>query len=267
MNGHSSLERRVADHYASEPPLRAPDRLLHAALATIDTTRQRRGLLAPWRFQLMSTNMKLAAALAVAIVLGAGVVRLLASPEGPDVGATATPSATRTASAPTPVMPTAVPPSAPPLTGTYFSAVYGLRVSYPDGWRLNRTGAEPWDLHALPGWGSPLGTADSIGYPAAPDSLFIVLSSHVLDASESGSAWAEDLNTEADPGPCETFETIVVAGLEGRLYSCNEPLRALFWSDDQGFLVAVHRSRDVSWYAETFDTNWFKDLLATVAFQ
>ena len=50
MTANTNLERRVPEHYASEPQLRAPDRVLHAALATIDTTRQRRGLFASWRF-------------------------------------------------------------------------------------------------------------------------------------------------------------------------------------------------------------------------
>ena len=48
---------RIADYYATEAPPRAPDRVLEAALATIDTTRQRRALIRmPWRFPIMNTT-------------------------------------------------------------------------------------------------------------------------------------------------------------------------------------------------------------------
>ena len=42
MNANHDLERRLADFYATEAPQRAPDWVLGEALATIDTTKQRR---------------------------------------------------------------------------------------------------------------------------------------------------------------------------------------------------------------------------------
>ena len=85
MNANHELERRLADFYAGEAPQRAPDRVLHGALASIDSTRQRRVLLpVPWTFPTMNTAphvssrsmMTLPALLAitlVAMVLGGAV--------------------------------------------------------------------------------------------------------------------------------------------------------------------------------------------------
>ena len=92
MTANTNLERRVAEHYASEPPLRAPDRVLHAALATIETTRQRRGLLAPWRFTYMNAYTKVAAAAVVVIAVG-GLALWRLGPTG-NGGVTSTPNPT-----------------------------------------------------------------------------------------------------------------------------------------------------------------------------
>ena len=85
MNANHELERRLADFYAGEAPQRAPERVLDGALASIDSTRQRRALLpVPWRFPTMDTAphvssrsmMTLPALLAitlVAMVLGGAV--------------------------------------------------------------------------------------------------------------------------------------------------------------------------------------------------
>lgn len=57
MSVNDDLERRIADYYESEPPARAPDWVLESALVTIDTTRQRRGLIrVPWRFPIMNVD-------------------------------------------------------------------------------------------------------------------------------------------------------------------------------------------------------------------
>jgi hypothetical protein len=74
MTANTNLERRLAEHYASEPQLRAPDRVLHAALASIETTKQRRDLLAPWRSRTMSSYTKAAIA---AVLIALATVGLL----------------------------------------------------------------------------------------------------------------------------------------------------------------------------------------------
>lgn len=90
QTANGSLERRVADHYASEPPLRAPDRVLLTALTAIDTTPQRRGILAPWRFPAMNTFAKLTAVAVLAITIAVGAFAL-SRLDGPG-GRTPTPS-------------------------------------------------------------------------------------------------------------------------------------------------------------------------------
>ena len=84
MTANTNLERRLAEHYASEPQLRAPDRVLHAALTTIDTTSQRRGLLAPWRFRTMNGRAKAAIAAVLIAVATAGLL-LLGSAQPPPI--------------------------------------------------------------------------------------------------------------------------------------------------------------------------------------
>ena len=97
MNDHHDLERRLADFYDAEAPRQAPDRVLHAALASIDTTRQRRVLIrAPRRFQRMNTFARLAIAAAAVIVVGVGLAGagpFRSSGTGPGSVATPSPSA------------------------------------------------------------------------------------------------------------------------------------------------------------------------------
>src|SRR5829696_7098804 len=73
MTTARNLERRLADHFVEEAPHRAPDGTLPSALATIESTRQRRGLLAPWRFPDMQIYAKLAAGVAVIAIAAVGV--------------------------------------------------------------------------------------------------------------------------------------------------------------------------------------------------
>lgn len=66
------LEGRLADYYASGAPLRAPDRVFEAALATIDTTAQRRAFLRAPRGSLgMNTLARFATAAVAVTVVGA----------------------------------------------------------------------------------------------------------------------------------------------------------------------------------------------------
>jgi hypothetical protein len=94
MTASNDLERRIADFYATEPALRAPDRVLADALTTIESMPQRRVIMqAPWRFRPVNTYTKLAIA-AVAIVAVAFAMRTLVP--GNDVGSPPTPAPTAT---------------------------------------------------------------------------------------------------------------------------------------------------------------------------
>lgn len=78
MNAKPDLERRLASFYEAEAPQRAPDWVLTAALATIETTPQRRSFIrVPWRFPPMNGLPRLAAiVVAVAAVAAVGFVAM-----------------------------------------------------------------------------------------------------------------------------------------------------------------------------------------------
>jgi hypothetical protein len=134
-------------------------------------------------------------------------------------------------------------------------------MSYPAGWTV--VGAtEPWTTRNVPTFLEP--SADIFHDPILRDHLFIVLASEPLNG-ESSQAWADELAANSDP--CPTFDAIVVGGLDGRLYSCNLPLRALFWSEDRGYLVSFYRSGDEGWLEDVYDLAWFNEVLGTVQIQ
>jgi len=113
MNADLELERRIADHYAAEAPLRAPDWILERILVRVDTTPQRQ--IVPgiaWRFPPRAPFARLAlTAVAIAAI---GLVALTLLPL-PTVGPVASPTPTRTptASATNEPSPTTPQPSAP----------------------------------------------------------------------------------------------------------------------------------------------------------
>ena len=246
MSANTNLERRVAEHYASEPPLRAPDRVLHAALATIDNTRQRRGLLAPWRFTFMNAYTKVAAAAVVAIAVAA--IGLWQLGGFGNTGPSPTPSPTLT------VAPSASLP--PPLTGNFLSNMHGVTTFFPSGWAVTEA-TTSWTTPELPGFGET--SADLINDKARTDHLFLIIASQLL-AGDSGPAWADAVGVSE---PCPTSEPITVSGAEGRLITC-DPMRALFWTDDRGYLVLLYRSPDEPSLQDAYTTAWFQELLTTV---
>ncbi|HEX2470391.1 MAG TPA: hypothetical protein VHK05_07370 [Candidatus Limnocylindrales bacterium] len=89
MNANDNLDRRLADHYENEAPARAPDWVLRSALQTIDTTPQRRAVIAaPWRFPRRDWRAWLvlaAAALVAVTVLGAIGLGAMLQERRPDV--------------------------------------------------------------------------------------------------------------------------------------------------------------------------------------
>lgn len=248
MSASTNLERRIAEHYASEPPLRAPDRVLHAALATIETTKQRRGLLAPWRFPNMSAYTKVAAAAVVAIAVTAIGLWQLGGIGNSGPSPTPLPS-------PTVAPSTSPPPPPPPLSGSFESNMHGIKVSYPAGWAIT-TATTPWTTSEPPGFGMTSG--DLINDAARVDHLFLLVASQPLSGA-SGPAWADTIG----PEPCSSSEPITIDGAEGRLLTC-DPMRALVWTDDRGYLVLLYRSPDEPSLDEVYDTAWFQEVLSTV---
>jgi hypothetical protein len=254
MSATTNLERRVAEHYASEPQLRAPDRVLHAALTTIDTTSQRRGLLAPWRFMKVNAYSKVAAVAVVVIAVAA--IGLWQLGGIGNAGPSPSPIPSRS-----PIPSPTVSPSAsqsPPLIGNFTSNVHGISMSFPAGWAVTDA-TTSWTASELPGFGD---TAAAIIYDTGLDTahLFMGIASQPL-AGASGPAWADNVQVD---DPCPTSEPIVVDGADGLLVTCNEPLRALFWGADRGYVVLLYRSGDEAWLEDVYDVAWFQEVLATV---
>ena len=268
MNAHHDLERRLTDYYESEPPQRAPDRVLDAALASLDTTRQRRVLIAaPRRFHRMNSFARLAIAAAAVIVVGVGLAvagPFRSSGTGPGGVATpspspsAVPSASPSASAlPSIGVASSASPSASPLaplTGSFTSAVYGFSTSYPAGWKV-QPATQQWTT-GVP-WSCVMTCTDVI-YEKESDSPFFSVASQGRDAA--GGQWMSSVL--ADPGwegtcPAVT-QPVDIDGTAGTLATtCPE-----------GLLFAVTTTRESRGYVFILyridDIQQFKDFLATV---
>jgi hypothetical protein len=253
MTANHDLERRVAAFYGSEAPQRAPDRVLMQALATIDTTRQRRELgLVPWRFPTMNSYAKLAIAAVVVLAVGALGLAVLRPGDGPSLGGPIqSPSTSPPAAPSTPPSQAATPP---PLTGTFTSAVHGLSLSYPAGWTV--VPANP-DAPREPGFLDP--AVDTLHDPQLRDHLFIALESEALDG-QAGESWATAAMDDPDLGCTGERESTTVDAAPGLI--C-ETL-ALTWVGDRGYSIRLHVSPDQPRYPRIYDRAWFEGVLATV---
>lgn len=91
---------RIAGAWLAEGPTELADRVLDAALREVHQTKQRRGLLAPWRSIDMTPATRLAAAAVLAVVALGGAAYLIGRPpSGPAAVPTATPSPASTLAA------------------------------------------------------------------------------------------------------------------------------------------------------------------------
>jgi sugar lactone lactonase YvrE len=108
MNVMPDLGRRLREHFQAEAPERAPDRVLQAALATIDVTSQRR-VAAPWRISHMFTPVRTVVLAAAILALIVGPISLLPRDSGPG---------TVTSPSPDALLPAACPADAPLPSGT-----------------------------------------------------------------------------------------------------------------------------------------------------
>lgn len=253
MTANTNLERRVAEHYASEPPMRAPDRVLHAALATIETTKQQRGLAALRRYFDMPSYIKVAAAAVILIAVG-GFALLQLAPSGPG-GPTATPSPTP-ASSPTasPIPePTYVPP---PLTETFTSDLHGVSLSYPEGWTA-QAATERWTNPYPPQFADPSG--DLLYDPERDDGhLFIAIGSRPLGETPLDEFLSDYRSGEG----CTPIGAIVIDGADEAFgTSCNLVLAS---SDGRGYVLMLYTSGDDVDLRSFDSAAWFEEFLATV---
>jgi hypothetical protein len=243
MNANHDLERRLADFYENEAPLRAPDWVLGQALSTIDTTKQRRALVrVPWRFPIMSSYAKLAVAVVAVIAVGLVGLAVLRPGTGTNVGGPGgSPSPSSGSASPNPSV---SPP--PALTETFTSAMHGISLSYPSGWNV-RPATEPWTSGLVQGE-SPY--ADVINQRES-DSAFIAVASQPL-AGRTLDAWATDYMAQFT---CVPTEPVTVDGASGVLSDCAEGPHALVSVEGRGYVIWLYRMDD---------TAWFQEILATV---
>jgi hypothetical protein len=266
MTANDDLERRIADHYAAEVSHRAPDRVLRAALMTIDTTRQRRGLLpVPWRFPTMQGLTRVAAVAVAVIALGAVGFAVLGPGSRPAIAPSpsasptiaATPTTAPTAS-PT-ITPTPDPSLPPPLGGSFTSAMHGISLAYPTGWNVHAA-TEPWTQADGLSFGSP--NLDTLSDPVLEDHLFLALASEAL-GGKSGDVWVNALmrSTELGCGIAAT-QPITVDGAKGKF--CPNSNVVVVATGGRGYSITLYLSSDEPWLSSYYDRAWFQSVLDTV---
>ena len=248
MSSNRDLESRIADFYAQEGLLRAPDRVLSSALTTIESTRQRRvfGRLfgrASWRFPDVSNYFKVAVA-AVVVIAALGVGYALYSGRPPAPGATIGPSPSPVGSAL---------PAGEPLTETFTSALHGMSVDYPAG-SIVEPGLGPWTT-SLPGADDPP-SRDTI-WIDQDENLFVGLASQPL-AGRSSDEWIAEIAADPEWGDtCDTADTqtVTVDGASGVVALCPERvLNALVTDDERGYFIIYYGSDDRARFDEILST-------------
>ncbi len=119
MTANDDLERRIADFYESEAPARSPDWVLASTLAAVDTTPQRRAVIAlPWRLRHMNTFAKAGVAIVAVIAVAAVGIALFRPGSTSGVGGASAPSPT-------------ILPSLPPEGGSVAPGRHALSPGFP----------------------------------------------------------------------------------------------------------------------------------------
>jgi hypothetical protein len=168
-------------------------------------------------------------------------------------GQVATPSPEPSPSATS--QPTPSPTSAPPLTQTFTSTLYGISLSYPEGW-TSQAATEPW-TGTQANFGEP--PADFLYDPALTDHLFLSIASRPIGDSTPDEWVAQEMTLYE----CTESESITVDGATGLIGAADCNVAAVT-GDGRGYVVALYTSGDEAWLSPTFDRAWFEKLLATV---
>ena len=197
----------------------------------------------------MNSFAKLAIATVAVISVGLVALAVLRPGTGSNVGGPGgTPSPSPSPS-PSPAASASPGPSVSPLpalTETFTSAMHGISVSYPSGWKL-QPATEPWISGVVQG-ASPF--ADVI-YEKESDSPFIAVASQPL-AGKTLDSWATDYLAQLN---CVPTEPVTVDGASGVLSDCQEGPHALVSVGGRGYLI---------WLYRVDDPDWFSEILATV---
>ena len=223
-----SLER-AARSWIEAGPSRAPDHVVEAALLSIKTTPQERGLRAPWRLNTMPTIARVAAAAAVGVLVLGGALLFFGNPNQSSVGPQPTTTPT-----PTPA-PTPTPTPTPSPTPT----------------------AEP--VRSLPEGGDLSPGRYAMGMPDAPVDIEFTIGDgwssggwFLGHESRSISFWtvpnvytdACDISTAPDPAIGPTVDDLVMA-LDEQEHSDMSPPVDVVVDGHPGFKVVVTPSDDL----------------------
>ena len=218
MTDDRSLER-AARTWLEDGPTVAPDRAVESALVRIESTRQERAPLVPWRMPIMTPAMKLAGAAVLVVAAVAGSLYLFGSgPGGFGDAPTPTPS----------VAPSE--PASPTPEGTidssswveYTSAVYGSIIKHPEDWETFPA-TEAWDPAQIGQGLENLEIQDGFYDQESEEDVWIGIFTAPVEAGTTLREWAdafcytpscEDLEGRGEPvvrDPVEQFPGVLIA--------------------------------------------------------
>jgi hypothetical protein len=194
----------------------------------------------------MSNFLRVAAAAAVVLVVGLGLVWYLGGRAAPGPASTPTPSPS----------PTPISIGGYTLSSQFQSDINGFEMAYPTGWET-RKATVSWQS-GFPHFDDEFN--DVMFDKSQPDLKFIGVSSQPL-GELSGSDWIEAKRTDPDwePACLQLTEPITVDGQQGEIQpNCPDGLMAVFVPvGDRGYMIVLYGVG----YRSVFDA-----LLTTVRF-
>jgi len=253
MNSRPSFDDLLSD-WLEDGPADAPSPILETVAAAIPSIPQRRVLVrVPWRFPIMNTYAKLAAAAVAVIAVGAIGLAIL-RPGASQVGGPApSPSPSPGPSSPAAPSPIAI----PPLSEVFTSPIHGYSVGHPAGWRA-RAATEPWRALSVVPYDAPY--ADVLG-PDPQSAEYLTIASVALAQGTTVEAWIEEYLAFARFKPCGTplaTEPVTIDGVVGVLdvHCAADHYEAVVVSRGRGYVINLTQI--------PADLKWFRQILATV---
>jgi hypothetical protein len=244
MSDNRSFERAM-DDWLADVSDRAPKPAVDAVLLAVKTTPQERDFRVPWRNPIMTTPLRLVAAIAIVVALGAATFSFMGRNAG--IGGTPAPFPTPTPTA-TPAPSPSSSASGEPLDTTtwlpYSSARYGFDIAHPADWALEAAPDHDWALPADALF--PNAATEHFTYSEAVDGQGIGVSAWSVPV-ESGTtveSWLQaycDASTYCSTVPREDLP-VTMDGHPGALYSIGDAPHAIFLVDDRIYVVACWRS-------------------------
>ncbi len=235
---------RITSAWLADGPTELNDRVLDAALDEVHMTHQRRRPAVPWRTPIMTTPMRLAAAIAIVAIVGFAGLTVFRGNTG--IGRPApTPSCTSTA------LPSIAPsPGASPFDRgtwtTYVSNRFGFSICRPADWIVH-----PADHD----WTFAADAADSMSPPqftayelfvSADTSIGISAWSVAVTPGTSVAGWLQAYCPIAESNsPCATIQdravSVAMDRHAGSLVTFQDDVQAFFLIDNRMYVVASWR--------------------------